>query len=408
MDSQIASNWKCYPLQKDCMASFVHTRYAAFPGWPSCTASAWVPAWQTIWVLVKPFRRSACCSMSANGCEATAPVLLVCPTSVVGNWMRELQRFAPSLRVMAHRGPDRRQGRAFDEAAAEHDIVLTSYPLFARDIGTLQSVTWGTAVLDEAQNIKNSGAKQSQAARAIPATQRIALTGTPVENRLSELWSIMAFLNPGYLGSEAAFRRELARPIERTGDVQARERLRRLTAPFVLRRLKTDPTIISDLPEKQEMKVYCSLTAEQATLYQAVVDQALAEIEEAEADGSAIQRRGQVLSMLMRLKQVCNHPAQFLKDGSAVEGRSGKLATAAGDAGRSVCHRRSRLDLHTVCRDGHDCCSAISSTPSTTMCCSCMAAHPPKSAMRWCDASRRVADRACSSSRSRQAAPVLT
>jgi SNF2 family DNA or RNA helicase len=189
----------------------------------------------------------------------------------------------------------------------------------------LRNVAWGTAVLDEAQNIKNPGAKQAQAARGLKATSRIALTGTPVENRLSELWSIMAFLNPGFLGSEEAFRRELARPIERTGDQNARERLRRLTAPFVLRRLKTDPTIISDLPEKQEMKVYCPLTAEQATLYQAVVEEALGQIEEAEAGASAIQRRGQVLAMLMKLKQVCNHPAQFLKDGSTVEGRSGKL-----------------------------------------------------------------------------------
>ena len=254
------------------------------------------------------------------------PTLLVCPTSVIGNWVRELQRFAPGLRIMAHRGADRRQGEAFAQAASEHDIVLTSYPLLARDRDTLLGVTWGTAVLDEAQNIKNPGAKQAQAARAVNATNRVALTGTPVENRLSELWSIMAFLNPGYLGSEAAFRRELARPIERTGDPQARERLRKLTAPFVLRRLKTDPTIISDLPEKLEMKVYCSLTPEQATLYQAVVEEALDQIEGSEVDGTAIARRGQVLAMLMKLKQVCNHPAQFLHDGSAVDGRSGKLA----------------------------------------------------------------------------------
>ncbi|MDQ4075585.1 MAG: DEAD/DEAH box helicase, partial [Chloroflexota bacterium] len=256
----------------------------------------------------------------------TAPALVVCPTSVIGNWARELQRFAPSLRVLAHRGPDRQQGVAFEAAAAEHDVILTSYPLLARDRETLVGVRWGTVVLDEAQNIKNPGAKQAQAARAINATSRVALTGTPVENRLSELWSIMAFLNPGYLGSEAAFRREFARPIERTGDPQARERLRQLTAPFVLRRLKTDPTIISDLPEKLEMKVYCSLTPEQATLYQAVVQEELEQIEEAETEGSAIQRRGRVLALLMKLKQVCNHPAQFLKDGSMLDGRSGKLA----------------------------------------------------------------------------------
>ncbi len=254
-----------------------------------------------------------------------APALVVCPTSVVGNWLRELQRFAPSLRVMAHRGPDRRHGADFKSAAAEHDVVLTSYPLLLRDRETLGELSWGVVVLDEAQNIKNASAKQAQAARTLKSANRVALTGTPVENRLSELWSIMAFLNPGYLDSEAAFRRELARPIERTGDPEARERLRKLTGPFVLRRLKTDPTIISDLPEKQEMKVYCSLTTEQATLYQAVVDEALGAIEVAESTGSAIQRRGHVLAMLMKLKQVCNHPAQFLHDGSRMDGRSGKL-----------------------------------------------------------------------------------
>jgi SNF2 family DNA or RNA helicase len=227
---------------------------------------------------------------------------------------------------MVHRGPDRRQGATFEQAAKDHDVVITSYPLLARDRETLTGVAWSAAVLDEAQNIKNAAAKQAQAARAINAANRVALTGTPVENRLSELWSIMAFLNPGYLGSEASFRRDFARPIERTGDPEALDRLRHLTSPFVLRRLKTDPTIISDLPEKLEMKVYCSLTPEQATLYEAVVQEALGQIAEAEAEGNAIQRRGQVLAMLMKLKQVCNHPAQFLKDGSALPDRSGKLA----------------------------------------------------------------------------------
>jgi SNF2 family DNA or RNA helicase len=254
-----------------------------------------------------------------------APSLVVCPTSVVGNWQRELARFAPSLRVMLHRGSDRQSGAVFAQAAARHDVVLTSFPLLARDRETLMAVEWGTVVLDEAQNIKNAATKQAQAARALTTGGRIALTGTPVENRLTELWSIMSFLNPGYLGGETAFKRNFARPIERTGDKQAAERLRKLTAPFVLRRLKTDPTIIADLPEKLEMKVYCPLTQEQATLYEAVVREALEQVEQAEAEGSAITRRGQVLSMLMQLKQVCNHPAQFAKDNSGLAGRSGKL-----------------------------------------------------------------------------------
>jgi len=205
-------------------------------------------------------------------------------------------------------------------------VVLTSFPLLARDRDTLAAADWATLVLDEAQNIKNPATKQAQAARALKAAGRIALTGTPVENRLTELWSILTFLNPGYLGSEAAFKRDFARPIERTADPDATERLRKLTAPFVLRRLKTDPTIITDLPEKQEMKVYCPLTQEQATLYEAVVREALEKVQQAEQEGNAMSRRGQVLSMLMQLKQVCNHPAQFAKDKSALAGRSGKLA----------------------------------------------------------------------------------
>jgi SNF2 family DNA or RNA helicase len=246
---------------------------------------------------------------------------------VVGNWLREVQRFAPSLRALVHQGPDRAQDDAFAEATQQHDLVLTSYPLLQRDRDTLTAVQWSTVILDEAQNIKNASTKQAQAARALPSTHRIALTGTPVENRLTELWSMLTFLNPGYLGSEAAFRREFARPIERAADPDATARLRQLTAPFILRRLKTDTRIISDLPEKIEQKEYCGLTPEQVTLYEAVVQDALRQIEETDSESSSqIKRHGQVLAMLLKLKQVCNHPAQFLKDGSAMEGRSGKLA----------------------------------------------------------------------------------
>jgi SNF2 family DNA or RNA helicase len=256
-----------------------------------------------------------------------APALLICPTSVVGNWLHEVQRFAPSLRALVHQGPARAQGDAFAEAAQQHDLVLTSYPLLQRDRDTLTAVQWSTVILDEAQNIKNASTKQAQAARALPSTHRVALTGTPVENRLTELWSMLTFLNPGYLGSEAAFRREFARPIERAADPDATARLRQLTAPFILRRLKTDKRIISDLPEKIEQKEYCGLTPEQVTLYEAVVQDALRQIEETDSESSSqIKRHGQVLAMLLKLKQVCNHPAQFLKDGSAMEGRSGKLA----------------------------------------------------------------------------------
>ncbi|MBN1429075.1 MAG: DEAD/DEAH box helicase [Anaerolineae bacterium] len=255
------------------------------------------------------------------------PTLLVCPTSVVGNWRHELGRFAPSLRVMAHHGPDRLRDETFVQAAREVDVVLTSYALLARDRETLEQVDWAEVVLDEAQNIKNPSTKQAQAARALQADQRLALTGTPVENRLSELWSILHFLNPGYLGSQETFRSQFGIPIERYGDEDAAATLRRLTAPFILRRLKTDPNIISDLPDKFENKVYCTLSPEQATLYEAVVREEIAAMEGAE---DAMARRGAVLRMLTRLKQICNHPAHFLKEtADRLDDRSGKLTRLA-------------------------------------------------------------------------------
>jgi SNF2 family DNA or RNA helicase len=251
-----------------------------------------------------------------------APTLVVCPMSLVGNWQREAARFAPKLSVYVHHGPDRLAGKAFTRHARTVDLVLSTYGLAARDQELLATVPWRRLVLDEAQQIKNSAARTTQSVRSIPAERRIAMTGTPVENRLSELWSIMHFLNPGMLGSEKAFRERFAVPIERDGDDEAAARLRRITGPFVLRRLKTDRSIIADLPDKLEMKEFCNLTREQATLYQAVVDDMLARIDEAEG----IERRGLVLATMMKLKQVCNHPAQFLGDGSSVAGRSGKVS----------------------------------------------------------------------------------
>jgi SNF2 family DNA or RNA helicase len=249
------------------------------------------------------------------------PSLLICPTSVVGNWQREAARFAPSLQVMVHHGPDRLTGREFARAAAASDLVITSYALVHRDVQALGGVRWAYVTLDEAQNIKNPETKQARCVRLIPSPRRVALTGTPVENRLSELWSIMDFLNGGYLGPRGEFRRSFAIPIERYRSAQVAERLKTLIQPFVLRRLKTDPRVIRDLPEKLEMKVYCPLTREQATLYQAVVRDMMKQIQQSEG----IQRKGLVLSTLTKLKQVCNHPALFLKDGSALEGRSGKF-----------------------------------------------------------------------------------
>ncbi len=248
------------------------------------------------------------------------PALLVCPTSVVSNWQHELARFAPSLKVLAHHG-GAREKENFARLAARHDLVLTSYALLHRDEKMLSEVKWGEVILDEAQNIKNPDTRQAKAARQLPAEQRIALTGTPIENRLAELWSIFHFLNPGYLGSQESFRANFARPIERMQDPEAARRLKALAGPFNLRRVKTDPNVIRDLPAKNEMKVFCSLTREQATLYEAVVRDSLRQIEEAEG----IQRRGLVLATLLKLKQACNHPAHLLGDGSPLPDRSGKL-----------------------------------------------------------------------------------
>ncbi|MCP5114617.1 MAG: DEAD/DEAH box helicase, partial [bacterium] len=250
------------------------------------------------------------------------PVLLICPTSVVGNWQKEAERFTPELPVTVHHGARREKGTSFAEKAASHAIVISSYALLQRDIESFKRVAWAGIVLDEAQNIKNPETKQARAARSLPAGYRIALTGTPVENNVGDLWSIMEFLNPGFLGSQAGFRRSFFIPIQTRSDPTAGQRLQRLTGPFVLRRLKTDRSIIADLPDKLEMKVFCNLTTEQASLYRAVVKDATEELDSAEG----IQRKGVVLATLSKLKQVCNHPAQFLGDNSAIRDRSGKLA----------------------------------------------------------------------------------
>jgi SNF2 family DNA or RNA helicase len=249
------------------------------------------------------------------------PTLLVCPTSVLGNWEREVNKFAPTLKVLQHHGDKRPKGKIFTETVKKYDLVITSYSLVQRDIKLLQTVNWQIVVLDEAQNVKNADAKQSQAVRQLETTFRIALTGTPVENRLQELWSILDFLNPGYLGNKQFFQRRFAMPIEKYGDTASLMQLRSLVQPFILRRLKTDKQIIQDLPEKQEMTVFCGLTAEQAQLYQQLVDESLVEIESAEG----LQRRGMILALLIKLKQICNHPAQYLKESSLAKHNSAKL-----------------------------------------------------------------------------------
>ncbi len=250
------------------------------------------------------------------------PLLLICPTSVVSNWEREASRFTPDLPVMIHHGIERARGQEFKKDACRHAIVVSSYALLQRDLEVLKEVNWAGIVLDEAQNIKNPETKQAKAARAIGGDYRVALTGTPVENSVGDLWSIMEFLNPGFLGTRTEFKERFFIPIQAARDPEATERLKHLTGPFILRRLKADKTIIADLPEKMEMKVFCTLTKEQASLYEAVVNETLKGLDKTEG----IQRKGIVLATLSKLKQVCNHPAQFLGDNSPVPGRSGKLA----------------------------------------------------------------------------------
>jgi SNF2 family DNA or RNA helicase len=258
-----------------------------------------------------------------EGGKEVSPTLVICPTSVVQNWRREAQQFAPALSVMVHHGTERKKGTAFQKQVRQHQLVLTSYGLLQRDTEALQQIEWGGVILDEAQNIKNPETKQARAARSLRAAYRIALTGTPVENHVGDLWSIMEFLNPGLLGTQADFRRNFLLPIQASRDTETAERLKRLTAPFILRRLKSDKSIIQDLPDKQEMKVFCNLTKEQTSLYAAVLKDLDNGLEKA---GNEIQRKGIVLATLAKLKQVCNHPAQFLGDNSTIQDRSGKLA----------------------------------------------------------------------------------
>lgn len=262
-------------------------------------------------------------AIEERGAWGDTPALLLCPTSVLGNWERELRKFSPSLKIHRHHG--RTRANTVEQLRKQFkpgQVVLTTYATARMDAGLLSQVEWSFAIIDEAQNIKNPVAQQAHAVRMLKSRRRIALTGTPVENRLTELWSILEFCNPGMLGKLAEFRRRYSVPIERFGDKTARETLRRQVTPFVLRRLKTDPTVIQDLPDKQEYKLYTTLTREQAAIYQNAVDDALKRIEEA----TGLQRRGNILALLTRLKQICNHPVHYLKEEDGkLTGRSGKL-----------------------------------------------------------------------------------
>ena len=256
------------------------------------------------------------------------PFLVVCPMSIMTKWQREFAKFAPGLRTWIFHGHDRPTGEAFVKAVAEVDAVITSYHLLCMDFASVSRVTWSVAALDEAQNIKNPDTRKSRLARMLSAGWRLALTGTPVENSVGDLWAIMDFLNKGLLATRSRFAETFLRPIQMGTDPAARETLRKITGPFILRRLKTDPEIVADMPPRIEEKVYCALSAEQAELYSAEIK----DLSRLLSSASGAARRGNVLGLLTRLKQICNHPEHYfskeaeggLPDTVAAE-RSGKL-----------------------------------------------------------------------------------
>lgn len=250
----------------------------------------------------------------------SSPSLLVCPTSVLGNWQKELERFAPDLRVKLHYGPNRAKGDDFPGTLESCDLVLTTYALAHLDEAELGRVHWSSICLDEAQNIKNAYTKQSVSIRKLKASHRIAMTGTPIENRLAELWSIFDFINPGYLGNQRAFGERYAGPIEKTRDKELIDQVQRLVQPFLLRRVKHDPAIELDLPEKMESKTYVSLTIEQATLYENVIADLFDRLDRL----PPMERRGLILATLTRLKQICNHPASYAKETAPSADRTGR------------------------------------------------------------------------------------
>ncbi|MBD7966640.1 DEAD/DEAH box helicase [Paenibacillus gallinarum] len=238
------------------------------------------------------------------------PSLLICPTSVLGNWQKEISRFAPSLRVMLHYGSNRASGDDFQAQIRQADVIITSFATATLDQELLSTVTWESLCLDEAQNIKNAQTKQSTAVRSFQAKHRIALTGTPIENRLSELWSLYDFINPGYLGTARAFSARFIQPIEKDQDEQKTIQLQKLVKPFMLRRKKKDPAIQLDLPDKNEMKTYIKLTAEQSALYDQAVNDLMNKMKELEG----IERKGAILSTLTHLKRLCDHPVLLTKE----------------------------------------------------------------------------------------------
>ena len=241
------------------------------------------------------------------------PALVVCPTTLLGNWVKEIKNFAPSLDTSVYHGIDR-------QLDSKADVVITTYAILRIDIEKIKKQKWSMLIIDEAQNIKNPDTSQTQAVKQIKSDVKIAMTGTPVENKLIELWSIFDFINRGYLGSIRDFQKGYAIPIEKFKQTNRAEKLRLSISPFILRRLKTDKSIISDLPDKVVLNEYCYLTKTQAALYQSVLDNLMSDI----AKLNGINRRGMIFKLITALKQICNHPYQYLKTGDISKDISGK------------------------------------------------------------------------------------
>ncbi len=271
--------------------------------------------------------------------DLASPALIICPTSIVGTWEKECRKFAPSLNVSTYHGSER------SLAAKNKEVVITTYGTLCRDIDKFSLREWRAVIADEAQNIKNPDTQRARSIKSLKAGLRIAMSGTPVENRLAELWSIFHFINEGYLRSAQVFQKEFAEPIERHRNGKCIAKLKKLTAPFILRREKRDKSVIEDLPDKIVTDEYCYLTKEQAALYQLVVDATIEAIERSEG----IQRNGLILKLFTSVKQICNHPVHYSKKGEPRMEQSGKaqmvvdlVGKFSPSARRCSCSRSSR------------------------------------------------------------------
>jgi len=245
--------------------------------------------------------------------------LIVVPTGLLTNWQSEIEKFAPSISTHIFHGTGR------DYKLFNADVLLTTYGVLRSEAELLKKQKWQVMIIDEAQNIKNHETVQSKAVKSIPSNIRIAMSGTPVENRLTEFWSIMDFANKGYLGTVKSFKTDFAEPIQVFNDEQIVVKFRKITSPFMMRRMKSDKSIISDLPDKIEQNQFALLTKQQAALYEKTMQVAMAEIEGYSDDGSLFKRQGLVLQMILALKQICNHPTNFLKNGQFDPTHSGKM-----------------------------------------------------------------------------------